>query len=724
MLSLKRTILVTSLIFFATFAISQKSYEYPVAPKDTVFDVYFEDTVSDPYQWMENPDDPRLSEWLDEQKKITKKQSNKQTQIWTLRNQIATMYNKVRSEKTDSYVKKEKGSKSKYLFKYEYRSLGRSADLLYRKRTDSNFKTLVKIKNFQDGKDDKVDVTGRAVSTELEKAAVVITHKGSDWREAYFFDLTNGKQLNDTLKYLRNASNLIWHNNGVYYARYDAPMKGRELLDIAKGQALYYHKIGSPQSEDKLLYQNPDTSGLNDFTFFIDDDRLFFYHYYLSRGTLYKALSYTELNDDNSIFLRNFLILQQSDSIYFDIKEVIGDTAILRTNLSAPNGKVLMANIKKKNELLKLIPEYDIILREVNRLGEDKLACIYRNDGQFLALIFDLNGNLLKTIDFAEGEKVKYFYEYDFDVEYTNFCVSSFYHPDLWYQLSLKDLTFKPAKKIWVPYNPKDLETRYVKYKSNDGTEIPMYITCLKNTELNGKNPTLIYAYGGYGRTIEPGYNESLALWILHGGILAVPNVRGGGAEGSNWSKAGQGLKKQNTIDDFIAAGEYLLEKKYTNPSKLAIKGGSHGGFLVGAALTQRPELYKAVIADAGVFDMLRFEKFTIGSKQGNLKEFGTVTTNEGYKNKKSFSPLHSVHQGVNYPNVLLFTGDTDDRVPPLHSYKFLATLQEMGSSNSLYHLYVIPGAGHGGALTPEDWVDKMLFEYYFLFDQLDVKFW
>lgn len=721
---MKKTLLFLVLGFVYISVFSQKQYKYPTVTKDATFDAYFNDTVYDPYQWMENRQDERLEEWLNGQEKITKKQSNKQTKFWTLKNQISTMYNRVRTERTDTYVKKNKETKSKYLFKYNYSSYKRSADLLYKKRTDSNFKTLVKVKNFKRSKDDVPDITGRSVCDDLEKAAILITHSGSDWREVVFFDLSSGKQLIDTLKYLRNNSRLLWHNDGIYYIRYNKPKKGRELLDMAKGQALYYHKLGTNQSEDQLIYQNPDTSGLNNFYFFKENDRLFFNHYYLSRGKVYEAFSYSDLKDDNSIFLRNFLIFQQNDSIEFEINEIVGDSVYLSTNVGAPNGKVLIANVNKKNDLVKFIPEYDIVLKDFNRLGKDKFACIYKDGGKFSAFIFDFNGNLVKTIDFPEGEKVKYFYEDDFDVEYTSFCVSSFYHPDLWYQLSLKDYTFKPAKKIWVPFDPQKLETRYVKYKSKDGTEVPMYITCLKGTELNGNNPTLIYAYGGYGITVEPNYNESLALWILHGGILAVPNIRGGGAEGSEWSKAGQGLNKQNTIEDFIAAAEYLVKEKYTNPERLAIKGGSHGGFLVGAAMVQRPELYKAVIADAGVFDMLRFEKFTIGSAQVNLKEFGTIRTEEGYNSKKNLSPLHGIRAGVKYPSVLLMTGDTDDRVPPLHSFKFLATLQENGSPSSLYHLYLIPGAGHAGALTNEAWVDKLLYEYYFLFDQLDVKFW
>jgi prolyl oligopeptidase len=354
-------------------------------------------------------------------------------------------------------------------------------------------------------------------------------------------------------------------------------------------------------------------------------------------------------------------------------------------------------------------------------MGRDKLACIYNDQGKNIVLIFNLKGELLRKIDFPEGKKLNSFYENDDNATHTDFCISSFFHPDLWYQLSLTDLTFKPSNTISVPYKAETLETRYVSYKSKDGTEVPMYITCLKKTKLDGNNPTLLYGYGGYGVTVRPRFDESLTLWLLRGGIIAVPNVRGGGANGSAWALAGRRLNKQTAIDDFIAAAEYLESENYTNSNKLAINGGSHGGLLVGAAMMQRPELFKAVIAEAGVLDMLRFEKFTIGTVNVNTNEFGNTTNPEDYANLKSYSPLHNIKKNKKYPNLLLITGANDDRVPPFHSYKFLATLQEKASNESLYQVLVINGSGHGGALTAEDFTKKIMCKYAFLFRQLDV---
>ena len=720
---MRKKILVALFTLCTLMAKAQKVYHYPVAPKDSVVDIYFDTSISDPYQWMENPDDPRLKEWVESQMKITKRQKNKQVKASTLRAQIASLYRNVRRERASGYVKSDDKTKSKYVFKYKFSHSNRSPDLLYKPRGEGNYRMLLKAKNFRLDKEDNVDITYRLVNEEHDLVAIELSHSGSDWREVIFFDLKSGKQLPDTLKHLRIVSNIIWHGRNVYYDRFNEPNKGRSLLDKANGQRLCYHKLGTPQSEDVVLFQNPDTTGTNSFLYYKRDDKLFFHHFYKHKEKMFRALSVAN-NDPESFFFKNFLIYPNDDSIEISVEEVFGDSVILHTNWNAPNGKVLLANVNELNKPVEIIPEYDVILISVNQLGKDKIACIYRNEGQYLVLIFDLSGKLLKKIDFPEGKKVNYLFEYDEEVSYTDFCVSSFFHPNLWYQLSLEDLTFKPSSTVSVPYDPKSLETRYVKYTSKDGTQIPMYITCLKDIELNGENPTLMHGYGGYGHTVEPYFDESKALWLLHGGVLAIPNIRGGGAEGSTWEQAGRRLKKQNAIDDFIAAAEYLIKEKYTNAEKLAINGGSHGGLLVGAAITQRPELFKAAIAEAGAFDMLRFEKFTAGSVNTNINEFGTTSNSTDFLNLKSYSPLHNIKKGTKYPNVLLTTGDHDDRVPPHHSYKFLATLQENGNPKSLYQLYIVPGAGHGGALTGKDAVDKLIFKYYFLFDQLGLRFY
>lgn len=710
-------------LLVAIVSYSQKSIEYPKAPKDSTIDIYFGTSIQDPYQWMENPEDERLATWLEAQNKITKKVDRQQTRKETLKAQIVSMYVDVNKEDNGNYVKDDKRLNEKYEFKYATNSYNRSKDLLYRLTGTQNYRTLMRVKDFQKSKDENIWITNKYINVDHDLIAVAISRNGSDWREVYFFRLFDGKQLPDTLKYLRTGSEIVWSGKDVFYVGYNKPQEGRELLDKASGQKLFFHELGTKQSEDIILFQNPDTTGTINFEFTKIKDKFFLSHFIKHKGKLYRALSVADVNPHEFI-LKNVLVYPRSNKIQLSEKFFIGDSLFIFTNWNAPNRRILLADMKTPNKVSEFIPEYDALLTSYNKLGADKMVGIYKNEGQNMALIFDLKGTLIKKIDFPKGKKVNNLYEYNDNKEYTDFCISSFYHPDLWYQLSLKDLSFKPKESVHVPFDHNSLETRYVKYKSKDGTEIPMYITCLKNTKLNGKNPTLIYGYGGYGTTVEPYWDQSKALWILHGGILAIPNIRGGGARGSMWAKEGRKLKKQNAIDDFIAAAEYLIDCGYTNSKKLAISGGSHGGLLVGAAITQRPELFKAAIAQAGAFDMMRFEKYTVGSVSKNLNEFGSVSDSVEFENLRSYSPLHNVKEGVKYPDLLLITGDKDDRVPPLHSYKFLATLQEKAKPGSKLLLYTIAGAGHAGALNYKTWEESLLFKYYFLFNELGVKFY
>ncbi|MFD0975260.1 prolyl oligopeptidase family serine peptidase [Salinimicrobium gaetbulicola] len=701
------------------YAHAQKTYEYPDAPKESVFDTYFEETVPDPYQWMENPADPRLKSWLAEQEKLTHKQTKRQTHIWDLRAQIYAMFRGVRREKTDDFVERDPKLQNKYDFKNKWNN--NSLELLYKPKDKKNYKRLFRAKDLLENKNDHLQIE-KVVNEEENLVAIAVSVNGSDWATGYVFDLVTGAQIPFKLENIRGAG-FSWHGRDLYYDAYERPETGRELLDKAKGQKLYRLSIADSSSHPVALYRNPDTTGTNRFSFDIIDDRLVLNHYLKSNGTWYRAISVADLKKEY-FQPQRFLVFPSEEGTELKITHIKNDSVFLRTNIGAPHGKVLLANVNRPNQLSEFIPEYDIDLQYMNKLGKDKLACVYLKEGQNIALIFNLKGELLKKIDFPKGKKLNHFYEESDEAEFTSFSISSFFHPLTWYQISLDDLEFKATESLTVPYNIEDLETRYVTYTSKDGEEIPMYITCGKETVLDGNNPVLMYGYGGYGVTVEPFFSQSTGLLLAHGGILAVPNIRGGGAKGDAWALEGRRLKKQNAIDDFIAAGEYLIDNKYTNPGKLVITGGSHGAMLVSAASTQRPELFKAVIAEAGPYDMLRFNKFTVGAVNTNLREFGDPTIREDYNILKSYSPLHSLQKDKKYPNMLLITGDSDDRVPPHHSYKFLAQIQEFGDPAGLYHMYLTPGSGHGGALTPEDAVEKLLFEYYFLFDQLDIRFY
>jgi prolyl oligopeptidase len=460
---MKKLLFIIIIIINALSSFAQKNYVYPIAPKDSIVNEYFDTKISDPYQWMENPDDPRLLVWIDSQKELTQKLANNQTRKRDLRAQIASIYSDVKTDTADNFKKTDSKLKSKYVFKYELVRDNRARDLLYRLRKESMDRYLVNIKDFRLGKNDHVVIASHDENEEEDLAVIRMSVNGSDWQTAYLFDLKTGKQLSDTLKYLRNTSNIEWHGKNVYYDRYNAPEKGRELLDKAEGQKLYYHTTGTSQREDKLVFQNPDTTGTNYFTYFREGKRLFFNHYYRLNNKIVRAFSVAD-EDPKNFLLKNFLYYPNADSINIEIEHIIGDSILLKTNWMAPNERVLLVDIKKPNKLSEFVPEYDINLREVKKLGKDKIACIYRNNGQNIALIFNLSGELLKKIEFPKGKKVNGFYELNDKVGFTNFSISSFYHPPLLYQLSLKDLTFEPIGSVSVPYDPKSLETRYVEY--------------------------------------------------------------------------------------------------------------------------------------------------------------------------------------------------------------------------------------------------------------------
>lgn len=711
--------LTVFILFFIglTNAFAQKTYDYPSVFKDTASNSYFDTVIEDPYQWMENVNDERLLDWFDFQSKLVRKVKRK-LPVMDLRVQVATMYNGVKEKDIDDNMVNDKVSQTKYEFKFKNQNLNRFPNLLYRLRDDGNYKRLIDIRKLALETDDNIEVYSRYINEEHDLAAIKIARNGSDWCELYFFNLKTGEQFPNILKHIRRSSNIVWDGTQVYYDKFDPPLEGRELLDVARGQKLFYHELGKTQSQDRLLFINPDITGKHIFRFGKINDKLFFYNPSVQKDLVYRTIAVATVTT-NAVDFTDFIVYPNENNIELAVEVVFGDKILIKTNWDAPNGRVLLADLNNPNQPIEIIPEYDVMLKYVNQLGKDKFVCVYKNGNSELALIFDLEGKLLKRIDFPEGKKVNYLYENKESAEFTDFCVSSFYHPELWYQLSLTNLTFKPTTALSVPYDPEALETRFVKYESKDGTEIPMYITCLKDLELNGKNPTLLYGYGGYGSTIEPFYDESNALWLLKGGVLAIPNVRGGGAEGLEWSLQGKGLKKQNTIDDFVAAAEYLIDENYTNSGQLGAAGGSHGALLVTAAAVQRPELFKAIVAEAGPYDMLRFENYTVGAMNENIKEFGSVKNQVQFENLKSYSPLHNLSTQVSYPNMLLITGEGDDRVPPFHSYKFLATLQEKATPEALYLLYQVPGSGHGGALNTHDWFDKLVYKYAFLYDQL-----
>jgi prolyl oligopeptidase len=714
------------LVFFLSviihLAAMAQPYKYPIAIKDSTVDSYHGTEVKDPYRWMEDLKDPRLNLWLEEQKKFTKRQQKNLKLEDLIHRELASFYFEIDYSEIDS-VRLEK-TKTKYRFRYHRSNYNSPPDLQLKGPDHVGYKTVFRTREFAINKDENVEVSDYKVNEDLEKLFVLVNRDGSDWREAYFFNLSKGIEITDTLENLRLGSNITWVNGGVIYDAYKKPEQHNLLRETSSHQALYYHRFGTSQIDDVLLYRNPDTTGNNMFTAKkLDENRLYMDYNIYSRGIKYNALGFADISKPESIYFRNFLVYPDNSELEYRREFIQGDTIFLWTNQHAPNGKLVATNINQKNKLFEIVPESYLLLDHCNPLG-DKLACVYKEDRSQRVIFYDSKGNFIKLAEVEAGQKINYLYEFERKARRTEISISSFFAPDIWYWLNLDDLSLSPSQKISVPYDPTGFQTELVYYNSTLGAEVPMFITYKKGMKKKGSNPTLLHVYGGYGITKEPKFDRDLALWISKGGVYAVAGIRGGGAKGEEWHEQGKGILKVNTIDDINNAAEYLIDEGFTNPGRLGLMGASHGGMVVAAAAIKRPELYKIVVSEAGPHDMLRFGKYTIGKRNANLREFGDVAIKREFDTIYSYSPLHNIIEGEKYPNMLLITGESDERVPPFHSYKLLARLQDKASKDGLYQLYIIPNAGHFGATSANESTDYLRFKYHYLFYHLELDDW
>jgi prolyl oligopeptidase len=531
-----------------------------------------------------------------------------------------------------------------------------------------------------------------------------VSVSGSDWQEIRIRDLEKGKDLGDTLHWAKFTS-IAWtkDNRGFFYSRYAAPDSGNPLLRPAKGQKLYYHRLRTPQANDILIYQQPDKpewyvsgEGSDDGEFLVIT---------ITEGTSPKnRLFFMDLDDPTSPNVRNPVVrlIDKFDARYTFIDNA-GDFFFLFTDNNAPRGRVVLGNIDEGKRIAPrvLIPEMADKLEDVQLIG-GHLVANYLHDAHSVLRLFSVNGRLerevalpgLGTVGSLSGQP---------DENELLYTFSSYLRPSTVYR---EDLKTKAAATFFEPkvtFDTARYETKQVFYKSKDGTRVPMFITARKGIALDGNNPTLLYAYGGFDISTLPAFSPSRIEWLELGGVYAVANIRGGGEYGEEWHEAGMFEKKQNVFDDFIAAAQYLESEKYTSPAKLAIQGGSNGGLLVGAVITQRPELFGVALPAVGVMDMLRYQRFTAG--WGWKVEYGSAEDSAQFAYLIKYSPLQNIRPGTSYPATLITTGDHDDRVVPGHSFKFAAAMQAAQAGPAPVLIRIDTKAGHGGGKP----LDKML---------------
>lgn len=654
---------------------------YPKAPKDNTVDVYFGEKVADPYRWLEDDMSAQTAEWVDAENAVTRKYLDN---IPMRKNILKRLKETANYEKIGIPFKRQ----GKW---YVYRNNGlQNQSVLY--QMDSPTADTSKQRVWLDpnalSTDGTVALKGIYFSHNGRYMAYVISRSGSDWEEIYVKDCQTGHDIDDHIVWAK-FTGATWLGDGFYYSAYDAPEKGRETSAKNSVQKIYYHKIGTPQSEDQLFYMNP-TQPLRFYNVDIDHDE--------------KVMTLNEggMDNGNNLYVRDltkpnsqFIQMCSDTRFRYSTVETVGKKMYILTNAGAPKYRLMVADVDRPgyNDWKEVVPEGESVLTDVT-FADDRMILQYSKDNCNQMYTYTTDGKRIGEIKLPtfgstsasgmRGQKEVFY-------SFTSYTMPNTVYS---YDLNTDKSTVWAAPK--VNFRSDDYKTDMVFYTSKDGTRAPLFITYKKGMKLNGRNPLLLYGYGGFNITYAPFFVSNYIPFLERGGIYVHAVLRGGGEYGEDWHVAGTKLQKQNVFDDFIAAAEYLINNKYTSSDRLAIQGGSNGGLLVGACMTQRPDLYQVCLPAVGVMDMLRYHKFTIGWNWA--PDYGTSDdSKEMFEYLRAYSPLHTLKPGVKYPATLVSTADHDDRVVPAHSFKFAARLQECQAGTAPTLISIGKDAGHGG---------------------------
>ena len=700
---MKKTILLLSGIMVMSCTPQQKKLTYPKAEKVDTVDVYFGTEVADPYRWLENDTSAATAAWVEAENKVTNEYL---AQIPFRKQLLERLTNLANYEKIGAPFKKH----GKYYF-YKIDGLQNQSVLYVQDSLEGEPRVFLDPNKLSD--DGTVALTGLSFSHDGKYAAYTISRSGSDWTEIYVLDTATGQLLDDHIEWAK-FTGAAWQGDGFYYSAYDAPVKGKEFSNVNENHKVYYHKIGTPQTEDKLIYQNPAYPKRFYYTGTSEDERiLFVYESGAGRGN---NLFIKDLKKANAPFIQ---LTTDFDYQYSPI-EVIDNNVYIFTNYGAPKNRIMVADINnpKLENWKELIPEMESVLSSAEVIG-GKLFLTYDKDASNHAYVYSQKGEHMHEIKLPSLGSVGFSGTKD-DKE-CFFVFTSFTTPGTIYKYDMDKNSYELYRAPKVEFNSDDFVTEQAFFPSKDGIMIPMFLTYKKDLERNGNNPVFLYGYGGFGISLNPGFTTSRIPFLENGGIYAQVNLRGGSEYGEEWHIAGTKMQKQNVFNDFISAAEYLINNKYTNPDKIAIVGGSNGGLLVGACMTQRPDLFKVAIPQVGVMDMLRYHKFTIGWNWAS--DYGTSEdSQEMFEYLKGYSPLHNLKPGTKYPATMVTTADHDDRVVPAHSFKFAATLQECNDGTNPTIIRIDSKAGHGAGKPMAKVLEEQADIYGFIMYNLKMK--
>ncbi|MEM6641895.1 MAG: prolyl oligopeptidase family serine peptidase [Bacteroidota bacterium] len=678
-----------------------EALKYPVTNKVDTVDNYFGVSVADPYRWLEDDLSPETADWVKQQNAVT---------FGYLENIDFRERIKERLEVLFDYERVsapfEEGD-----YEYFYQNDGlQNQSVLYRRNEDAEAEVFLDPNEFSD--DGTVSLSGSSFTRDGSLFGYLISIGGSDWRKLLVMDTETKTIVEDTLHNVK-FSGLSWKGNeGFYYSSYDRPKNGSELSAKTQIHKLYYHKLGTKQADDQLIFggeENP-------------------YRYVgggVTEDQRFLVISASVSTSGNKLFIKDLANDGEIQPIDEDIDTdtyvltTEGDRILLATNLDAPKMRVVQTSIADPTvETWKdVIPETENVLSPST--GGGFIFGSYLVDAKTEIRQFTTTGKLVRDVTLpAIG--TAYGVSGDKEKDYLYYTFTSFANPQTIYKYDITSGGSELYKQPKIDFDPEDYITKQVFYESKDGTKVPMFIVHKKGLELDGTNPTELYAYGGFNVSLRPSFSTSRIVWLENGGIYAQPNIRGGGEYGEDWHKAGTKMQKQNVFDDFIAAGEWLIENQYTSSEFLSIRGGSNGGLLVGATMAQRPDLAKVAFPAVGVMDMLRYHNFTAGA--GWASDYGTsADSKEMFEYLKAYSPVHALKEGTEYPATMVTTADHDDRVVPAHSFKFAATLQEKHVGNNPVLIRIETDAGHGAGTPISKTIDQVADRYAFAWYNMGV---
>ncbi|HCA58278.1 MAG TPA: S9 family peptidase [Blastocatellia bacterium] len=684
---------------------AQKGFEYPKARKADQVDDFHGVKVADPYRWMEDTGSAETQSWIEAQNKLTNSYFETIPQRARIRERLTEIWN---------YERVSAPSKIGKRYIYSRNDGLQNQSVLY--ITDSiNDPGKVFFDPNKLSSDGTAALSGSSFTEDGKLWAYGVARSGSDRTEWRIMNVETGEHLSDTLPPNRQGG-VAWlaDNSGFFYQRYPAPEAGAELRAANRFPKIYFHKLGTPISEDKVIYERNDDGELTSGGLVTEDGK--WYVIFTSKGTQrMNEVHFKDLSRPDSPIVP--LVSERTASWSFVGND--GPVFYFRTDKDAERGKLVSVNVLARARIWKeVIPQAAETLNGVQMIN-DQFVANYLKDAYTKIKIFDKDGKHVRDVELPGIGSAGGFGGKQTDTE-TFYTFSSYNAPPTIYHYDMKTGTSKLFRQAQVKFNPSDYEVKQVFYTSKDGTRVPMFISHKKGLKLDGSNPTILYGYGGFNISQTPGFSVSRIVWMEMGGIYAVANIRGGAEYGKEWWANGAVLKKQNTFDDFIAAGEFLINNKYTSNKKLAIQGGSNGGLLVGAVLNQRPDLFGAALPAVGVMDMVRFTEFTVGAFWKS--DYGDPKKPDEFKVLYSYSPLHNIKPGTKYPATLVTTADTDDRVFPAHSFKYAAALQAGQGGDAPVLIRIETKAGHGAGKPTAKVIEEQADIYGFLFKNLGMK--